>query len=153
MRYTKAMNYHVSATSAPVISTQSLVASYACAGVFTVILLAQLFDYDGLLEALGGAGFTAAPIIAAASTISLLLALPFLLRMYLSFLMRVMSAAAGWIVILLWGSIALMTSDGLNTGLLGDIVSMRPFTVLVIMGVLACVLAFICTGHARKSAT
>ena len=145
------MKYHVSAAKAPEASRQSLAASYACAGVFTVILLVQLFDYDGLLEALGNAGLTNAPIVAAASVVSLLFALPFLLRMYLSFLMRVACALAGWIVVLLWGGISLSTSAGINTGLLGEVVSVSPFIVLIVMGVLACLLVFVTTGYARKN--
>jgi hypothetical protein len=150
MRYTKGMKIFVSATPAPRVDMQTVIDGYVCAGVFTLIALAQLFDYETLTATLETNGIANPSIIAAFSVVGLVFALPFLLRMYLSPLMRSVSLIAGWMIILLWSGIALFNTDVANTGLLGELIWLDSFMTLVLTGILLCLLTFVTTGSVKK---
>lgn len=118
------------ATPAPKLKKPSDVyVGWACAGLLILMLVSQLFTFEKvapLIENLDmGGGEPAARVIASVIVIVELFALPFLLRMKLSPLMRGVSMAAGWIAVLMWLYMAIISLalPGLRTiGLFGSIV-------------------------------
>ncbi|MES2875964.1 MAG: hypothetical protein V4678_00680 [Patescibacteria group bacterium] len=91
------------------------------AGMLAAMLLAQLYGFEDFPATLGSVlpfndqSLTAAT---AAGVIFLeLLALPYLLGMYISKLMRIVSAAAAAVVSALWLMVCFTNSHALNSGL------------------------------------
>ncbi|WP_432713381.1 hypothetical protein [Pedobacter sp.] len=76
------------------------------AGLLTVMVVAQLFKFEEmipLVESFGlGGGESQATILVSVLVIAQVFALPFLLRMYVSPLMRVTSMVLGWVAATLW---------------------------------------------------
>lgn len=108
------------------IGTQSL--AYGLATVITVMVTAQLMTYDKFVPILENYQFgtaAATKSFAAVLVISAVVALPFLLRMSLSLLMRVMSASFLLIFSVLWLFLALWDNlthpPTIGSGLLGGV--------------------------------
>jgi hypothetical protein len=108
------------------VGAQSL--TYGLAAVITVMVAAQLMTYDRFVPILENYQFgttAATKSYAAMLVISAVIALPFLLRMSLSLLMRVMSVgflliySALWLFLGLWDSFSQPPTIG--SGLLGGI--------------------------------
>ncbi|MFI5212810.1 MAG: hypothetical protein ACHQTE_02520 [Candidatus Saccharimonadales bacterium] len=129
------MSIFVQATDAPryengVVTGVSLV----LAGIFAVMAVAQLFTYEDFPAALSGywllGGQVSVHLVAALLVTFEVFTLPFLLRMRVSPLMRLMSlafawlAAAVWLVLSLW--VVTTTNALTNAGLLGATVRLTP---------------------------
>lgn len=103
-------------------------AALLLAGILVIMLVGQLFTFEKFPGVMQGLGFFSSEessrIASALIVIFELAALPFLLRMQLSYLAHICSMAAGWAVILYWLitsvflNITLNLSD--NSGVLGD---------------------------------
>lgn len=108
--------------------------AYAYAAVLTVLVLCQLFTFDDFLILLESfwlpRGDVTANLLGAIIVISEVFALPFLLGMNLSPLMRVVSMVLGWVVPAAWFKLSLwlIFADNAvsNIGFLGTIVSLTP---------------------------
>ena len=78
----------------------------AFAGLLVVMVVAQLFKFEEmvpLVESFNlGGGEARATLIVSVLVAAEVFALPFLLRMYVSPLMRIMSMVLGWIVAAIW---------------------------------------------------
>lgn len=102
--------------------------SYIVAAMVTIMLLAQLYAYEDFASILAAVVSTndsrAHQAIAAVIVVSELVALPYLLRMYLSRLMRVVSAIAALGVSGFWLITALTNAHAQNIGLFADAVSL-----------------------------
>ncbi len=115
---------------------------FACLTI--IMLVAQLFTFEDtapLIESFGlGGGEPFAKVLAGCIVIAELLALPFLLRMRLSPLMRMVSMVSGWVAALWWVYIALFSlaagTSIANVGFFGVVVNIPS-------GILAVVLATI----------
>lgn len=127
------MSVFVDVTSAPVPkSTQVRLVAIFLAGIFTVMAVAQLFtfeDFPALINDLLPMGsMQSAKLIAALIVTSEVLAIPFLLGMALSPLMRRCSMALGWVVVLFWlfMSVWLNVTDTIATtnGFLGTTIKL-----------------------------
>lgn len=110
------------------VSVGTLSLTYGLATVITVMVTAQLMTYDRFVPILENyqLGTTAATkSFAAILVISAVVALPFLLRMSLSLLMRMMSASFLLIFSMLWLFLALWDNlthpPTIGSGLLGGI--------------------------------
>lgn len=101
--------------------------SFAFAAILIIMAVAQLFTFEkfaGVFAAMWLPGSdTAAPIYAAVITVLEVMALPFLLLMSISPLMRVASMVSGWLVVAFWFSVMLWQNLTINVignnGLLG----------------------------------
>lgn len=117
--------------------------------ILAVLLLCQLFTYDSfnkLIESfwLPG-GLSVAHLIAYLVIIFELLSLPFLLRMNLSRLMRMICMISSWLVPLAWLLLTLwinLTVNAIsNVGFLGAVVSLTPGWWAVCVSVAMAILA------------
>ncbi|MFZ1360579.1 MAG: hypothetical protein WAS27_00910 [Candidatus Saccharimonadales bacterium] len=111
------------ATPPPKLKTQyDYYASLACAGLLTIMLVSQLFTFEETVAVMEGLGLS--KVILSVIVSMELFALPFLLRMRLSPLMRIVSMTTGWVVAVAWLAIAI-TSLSLHTyegvGLFGTV--------------------------------
>ncbi len=99
-----------------------------CVSMITVMLVAQLFKYEDFASVLSVVlpimSYQAVEILAALLVILELLALPYLLGMYLSPLMRGISALAGGVVSTFWLIAALTSAHASNSALLSTFVQM-----------------------------
>jgi len=101
--------------------------SLLLAAIITVMAVAQLFTFERFGEVIVGMGLpvsaTWGQVIAAFIVTLEVLALPFLLFMRLSHLMRVISVVSGWLVVKAWFILSIwvniVTPASSNTGLLG----------------------------------
>ena len=122
-------------------------------GVLVVFALAQLFSFEEFLLlvrdfALPG-GQPVAYFLAAFIVTVEIFALPYLLRMQLSFAMRLLSMVMGWLVALLWLGIALwLTLTGstvTNIGFFGDVIAYSPgwlsVAVSLVLGTMAVIVS------------
>jgi len=108
--------------------------AYAYAIVLIVLVLCQLFTFDKFLTLLQGFAFpggdVTAHLVGSMIVISEVFALPFLLEMNLSPLMRVISMVFGWIASLVWFKLALwlifVANSVTNIGILGTVVAVIP---------------------------
>ena len=107
---------------------------YLYAFILIVFALVQLFNFDDFLRlfetfSLPG-GAPVAHLLGSIVVVSEVLALPFLLRMNLSPLMRIVSMAMSWLVPLLWLKLSLWlvltVSTVKNIGFLGTTVGLMP---------------------------
>lgn len=135
MAYTKTMSIFVLATDAKRPKSQLVtVASLVLAAIFIVLSVSQLFTYEDFPSILGdywlpgdavGAHLTAALLVTTE-----VFALPFLLRMRLSPLMRFVSLLCGWLATIAWLKLSLwavLTTNALtNGGLLGATIRLSP---------------------------
>lgn len=129
------MNIFVKTTPAKEPKTgESKKIAYAYAVVLVILALAQLFTFDKFLVLVEGfglpGGVVSAHLFVSLVVISEVFALPFLLRLNLSPLMRFVSMVFGWLVPLAWLKIALWliltTNSVANIGLLGTAVVLVP---------------------------
>ena len=143
--YTSYMKLTAQATDAPKVkNARDNYIATVYAGVLVVMLVAQLFTFEDtapLIESFGlGGGEPFAKVLAGCIVIAELLALPFLLRMRLSPLMRMVSMVSGWVAALWWVYIALFSlaagTSIANVGFFGVVVNIPS-------GILAVVLATI----------
>lgn len=140
----------VKSTAAPKPRTQqSATIALLFAGILLLMALGQLFSFEKFIPLIesyqlpGGAG--AALIVACVLVILEVFSLPFLLRMKLSKLMRVVSMVAGWLVVASWLKLALwanlVVNDVDNIGLFGVHVPLPVgwwvVLVVVALGILA----------------
>ena len=104
--------------------------SIVLAGIFVIMALAQLFSLDkfqAFMLDLDLGGQRLAVMLSALLPVCEVFALPFLLRMYVSPLMRAMSLACGWFAVVGWLYISLMatiTRSASDAGFLGGAVSL-----------------------------
>lgn len=129
------MSMFVTPTPAPTPRSKDVktVATFYAA-LLTVMLVAQLFTFEKFIQLFvdydlpGGEG--AAYLTAAIIVVVELLALPFLLRMSLSWAFRWVSMVAGWLVALVWVVITLwqvLTQPLVETvGFLGTVIDTIP---------------------------
>lgn len=112
----------------------SNVALYGYAVILVVMAVSQLYAFEDFMPLLDSFGITSsqgqAYILAAVIVISEVFALPFLLKMYVSPLFRMMSMVFMWVVALLWFSISTYVYFSVNAvqdaGFLGGAVTV-PF--------------------------
>ncbi len=115
-------------TPAPDVKTEHIrTIALFYAGILTMMVVAQLFSFEEFIPLIesfnlpGGAG--AGTVIACLIVVAEVFALPFLLRMRTSPLMRVISMLCGWLVPLLWLGITIWLNiadvQTGNVGLLG----------------------------------
>jgi len=108
--------------------------AYAYAIILIVIVLCQLFTFDRFLVLLVGfalpGGDVTAHLVGSLIVISEVFALPFLLELNLSPLMRVVSMVFGWITPLVWLIMSLwlifVANSVTNIGLLGTVIGVVP---------------------------
>lgn len=113
---------------------ESKLAAYLYAGLLTVFLLGQLFQFDQFMDLFGNIGFFGSEpfskIAAAFLIVFELLAIPFLLGMRLSKAFRVLSMVLGWLAAFSWLAISLllnlMPNSITNLGLLGTRIELFP---------------------------
>jgi hypothetical protein len=126
------MSLFVSSTLAQTPRTKQIKAgSLILAGVLTVMVIAQLFTFEGfprVIEILLGTDNQTFSHIAAALIVTLeVAALPFLLFMPLSPAMRIVSMVAGWLVMAVWTAFmalgSMLAAPGANSGILGATVA------------------------------
>lgn len=133
MAYTASMSVFVQATPAPKPKTKNIrTVGVALAGVFVIMAVAQLFTFEKFADVIsamwlpGGDGVSS---VRAALIVALEIgAVPFLLAMHLSPLMRICSMAAGWMAIAAWFATTIFqnisSSVIVNSGLLGATVKL-----------------------------
>jgi hypothetical protein len=113
---------------------ESQLAAYIYACILSIIVLCQLFTFDKFLVLLEGfalpGGAAVGHFVAGLIVVSEVFALPFLLGLKLSPLMRVVSMVFGWLVPVLWFKLALWLIFVVHTvhnyGLLGTVTSLVP---------------------------
>lgn len=122
------MNFFVTASPAPAPKTKNVrIISLALAGILVGMVVAQLFTFekfpDVIKEFWLPGGTDIALLLAASIVVLEVAAIPFLLSLYLSPLLRVVSMIAGWLVIALWVVLLvwqnLQPSSIANNGILG----------------------------------
>lgn len=129
------MKMFASVTPAPVPKTKNVTTiSIFLAAILVVMAVAQLFSFEEFL--LWMASLTLFPndsvasLVAALIVVSEVFALPFLLRLQTSPLMRVFSMGCGWLVAGTWlvlTSWMVFFGEGVtNVGFLGDVVELTP---------------------------
>lgn len=112
-----------------------------CALVFITMATAQLFGFDKFIELLdenwlphGISGVFLGAVLVSLTVLSL----PYLMHMALSWMARLLSQIAGWVVALLWLGIGFMTQslgqEHVSTGHLGAFVDTPPGLWTVIFG-------------------
>jgi hypothetical protein len=133
MAYTASMSVFVQATAAPRPKTKNIrTVGVALAGVFVLMAVAQLFTFEKFPETINAmwlpGGDSLSSVWAALITTLEVGAVPFLLAMRLSPLMRICSMVAGWLVIATWLIVTLLQNLGqnvvVNSGLLGATVKL-----------------------------
>ncbi len=111
-----------------------MIVSLVLAGLLAIMAVSQLYafeDFTPLLISFGlGGGAPQATLIASLLVTAEVFALPFLLRMYLSPLFRIVSMAMGWLVAGIWLFITISIATSVNSvkdvGFLGTAVEV-PF--------------------------
>lgn len=129
------MRFFVKATDAPKPkTTETRQVAYFYAGILVIILLCQLFTFDDFLLLIESfwlpGGAPVAHLLGGVIVVSELLALPFLLGMKLSPLMRIICMLCGWFVPFIWVFLSLwlmLTVNNVpNIGFLGTVVDVAP---------------------------
>ncbi|MFZ2125182.1 MAG: hypothetical protein WA087_03200 [Candidatus Saccharimonadales bacterium] len=123
--------------------------AYLYAAILVVFVLAQLFTFDDFLRLVTSfyipGGKAASYFLASLIVSAEVLALPFLLGMSASPLMRIISMVLGWIVPAIWIFFAVwlnVTINAvLNIGYLGTVVNLMPGWWAVCFGVAMAILA------------
>ena len=112
----------------------SLKVAYVCVVIVTILVLCQLFTYDEFLPLLAKynlpGGELTVNLLGALIVVCEVLALPFLLRLKMSKMMRFVSMIAGWLVPIFWAFLSiwenLVITTVSNVGLLGSAVDLLP---------------------------
>lgn len=129
------MSFFVQPTSPPQPKTEyTRFASIGLAAMFVILAVAQLYSYEDFPGVIAGfwlpGGRPFATLFAALLVIGEVLAIPYLLSMRLSPVMRVISMIAGWLVIATWlmATIAMNVSVNAiaNSGVLGATIPVAP---------------------------
>ena len=129
------MNILVHVTNAKKPKTlESQKVAYMYAFILIIFALSQLFNFNDFLALLESfwlpGGNVTADLLGAIIVVSEVFALPFLLGMQLSPLMRVMSMVLGWLAPIMWLKLSLwlvLTVNAVsNIGFLGTIVQLAP---------------------------
>jgi hypothetical protein len=130
-------------------SKESQNIAYMYAAILVIFAVAQLFTFDNFLILIESfwmpGGKTFAYLLGSSIVVSEVLAIPFLLQIKLSPLMRIISMVMSWLVPLLWFIISIWLMVTINAvsnfGLLGTTVDLLPgwWTVFIsiALGVLA----------------
>lgn len=135
MRYTKYMTKFATVTPSPNMKSQSVrYVALAYAAVLVVMAVAQLFKFEEFVPILAsfglGGGERTAQILASVLVVAEVFALPYLLRIYVSPLFRIVSMLLGWLVVLLWAYLILTVLGSVNAvtdaGFLGTAIEV-PF--------------------------
>ncbi len=148
MGYTTNMSIFANATSAP--ATKSPTAAKVAIGlaaVMVMLVVAQLFtfeDFPNVIHemAISGIGDSEAILIAALIVVGEVFAIPFLLGMKLSPLMRIVSMVLGWLIGLWWLMATIyqvIEAPGIGViGLLGATISLpaESWVLLIVMSVI-----------------
>lgn len=123
--------------------------AYLYAALLIIFALCQLYSFDEFLNLLesfwlpGGAPL--AHLLGGIIVVSEIFALPYLLRMRLSPIMRIISMILGWVTALIWLILAFwlnLTINAVsNTGFLGTTVRLEPGWWAVLFSVSLCLLA------------
>lgn len=140
------------ATAIPAPSPRSemyKIVAWIYAGVLVLMAVGQLFSFEKFIPLLSDywlpGGIGTATLIASLVVVSEVFALPFLLRMPVSVLMRSLSLACSLIAAGLWVFLGLVAVVGdtvmTNSGMLGLKVVIPPGSVQLIIAVALCVLA------------
>jgi|GEM_PF-751813 len=101
--------------------------TWIAAGMLVVMLVCQLFTFESfpaLLATLTGVGEPYALLLATKIVLLELLAIPFLLEMKLSMLLRAVSAFAGILVSYFWLLLCLLTPNVTESGVFGATLSL-----------------------------
>lgn len=127
----------------PARNPRTRVTAWVCAGLLVVMLVSQLFSYEDFASTLN----ILLPIneqplihlIAALAVVVELLALPYLLAMYLSRLLRVVSGSFAALAATFWLIVALTNAHAANSGLFST-------TFVLPGGILAAIWTFVLFG-------
>lgn len=150
VEYTGGMYFFVVASKAPRLKAPYIrTLGIAYAVLLTIMVVGQLFSYENfamVLQQLGlRGGEPIMQVCAAALAVLEVGSIPFLLRMELSGLARIVSMIALWLSALSWLAIAIesLTTVGAadNIGILGDTVAIPGGWWAVFYGMALCVLA------------
>lgn len=131
-------------------------AAWLAAAMTTAMLLAQLFSFENFASVLNLVlSYNDQPLIqvsAAAIVVVELLALPYLLGMKLSLLMRIVSAVFGGITVAFWLLTSLTNAHTENSALFGDTFTL-PGGLLAVMWslILAGAYAYVIAHERRRS--
>lgn len=131
------MSIFIQATAAPKPKSALIEkVSTLLAGVFVVLAVAQLFGFENfplVIEAwqLPGVGGSASALLAAGIVVCEVLAVPFLLRMRLSPVMRFLSMIVGWLAGVWW---LLVTIWQTVAGIMGESVGLLGSTIQLPLG-------------------
>lgn len=123
---------YIKATNAPTpITRESGIVAYLYGVILIIMALSQLFSFDDFLTHFGNFGFPwFSQVVPVVIVVLEVFAVPFLLRIQLSPLMRVVSMVSGWLVAIGWLKISLwlvLTNNNVsNIGMLGTKVSLIP---------------------------
>lgn len=109
-------------------------AALVYAAILVVCVVAQLFGFEDFLLLVESfwlpGGEALAHFLAGLIVIAEVFALPFLLRMNISYVMRVVSMVMGWLVPLIWLGLSLwlmLTVNAVtNIGILGSVIQVPP---------------------------
>ena len=145
MAYTTGMSFFVEPTSVPKPKTKNIrPVAIGLAVVFVIMVVSQLFTFETfpvVITAMGLPGGDEMASIRAALIVTLeVAALPFLLGMWLSPAMRIVSMVAGWMVAAAWVTVSVWTNalanNVTNSGLLGDTFTLPVgwWSVLICLG-------------------
>jgi hypothetical protein len=130
-------------------TTNSQKIAYAYAAVLVILILSQLFTFDDFIRLIESfwlpGGMSGAHLLGSSIIACELLALPFLLRIDLSRLMRIICMVLSWLVPLIWFGLSLwvnLTVNAIsNIGFLGSLVQLAPgwwaVLVCVALGILS----------------
>ena len=142
--YTQSMSIFVKATPAKKPKTRDAQQiAYLYAFILVVFVVTQLFTFSDFLRLLESfwlpGGTTIAYLLGGIIVVSEVFALPFLLGMSLSPLMRVVSMVLGWLVALIWIKLALwlmLTVNAVsNIGYFGTMIRLTPGWWAVFFGI------------------
>ena len=131
-------------------------AAWLAAGMLIVMLVAQLFTYESFASVLSVVlpfNDSVLVTIASAKVVVLeLLALPFLLNMRLSRLMRFVSAACAIVISVFWFFIVLTNAHVSNSALFGDTLKLPGGAVAAIWAaILLGALIYVCMWSMREA--
>lgn len=136
-------------TAKPVKTPDAQKIVYVYAFVLVIFVVCQLFTYDDFVRLTESfwlpGGLPVAHFLSCLIVIGELFAIPFLLRMRLSQLMRVISMVLGWLVLIIWLFLTLWVNLTINSisniGFLGTLVDLTPGWWAVYISVAMCLLA------------
>lgn len=129
-------------------SETAKIIAWVYAGILTVMTVVQLFAFEDFVPLFHDMAFPGGngtgSLLACLIVFAEVFALPFLLRMQLSPLMRWMSLVCGWVVPVLWLAVSLWlfhvypasVAATMNAGILGTDVSVANSLQIVIIAVL-----------------